>query len=505
MIAMKHQQNYQPPGGECKRHKQPLVIFCNERSCQFFVCSVCIVTKHQGHKVVDIQDKADEMMKQVKELATKSKKMSDIFTDQVKNMKEAKQKLKNTASKALDGLDRTRALLYQQVDDAIETYKATVDENQQKYNGEIEEDAKNIANKKSQLEECLQLANQVIHDEDPSNVIKQSQLMITKYKELSGLAEEQKDVKTSFQIISFLPQKHDDFKEEMVGKLVSHIENISMPSSGFMPTKATLIKSWLVDGVSVASSIEGDIYAGVKEDNIGYLKSFDSEGNEKMCVALGISEGVEGLACANINGHSMIVVAARSKHFIQIRKSCDGQLINSTELENVPAYNAVCITPNSNILSCDWFGSKVTEYQVNNMKIVQTGKCLHLPISRVRGLRHVIHDTRQLVIASSYSDYTILAVDYHTGDVVWRIDNPQCEGIAMRPAGITSDGEGHLFISDYSNKRVCMMTPDGKIHHTLVQNNEAACFHHQTWIPNQRKLVIRDNARLYMYHVSYEK
>ena len=439
------------------------------------------------------------MKKRVEELETKSEKMRDIFTKQIKGLEEAKAKLNSTESKSLEDLDTMKALLYQQVDDAVDSYKETVRTNKEKYQKQIEDDTKSIAKRKSKLEECSQLTEKIRNDDNPSNVITQSQLVIPQYKESTGLRGEYRAVKTSFETVSFLPETHDNFKEKIVGKLVSNPENISIPSSGCMPMKATLSTSWLVDGVSVASNIEGEVYSG-------NLKSFDLDGNEKMCVALGSSERVEGMACANINGHSMIVVAARNKHCIQIRKRNDGQLINSTELEKEPAFNAVCMTPNNKILSCDWSGSKVTEYQVNNMKMIKTGKCLHLPISRVRGLCHVLHDKRQLVIASSYSDYAILAVDYHTGDVVWRIDNPQCEGIAMRPAGITSDGEGHLFISDYSNKRVCMMTPDGKIHHTLLQNNEAACFYHQAWIPSQRKLVIRDNVgRLYVYHVSYEK
>ena len=94
----------------------------------------------------------------------------------------------------------------------------------------------------------------------------------------------------------------------------------------------------------------------------------------------------------------------------------------------------------------------------------------------------------------------VIGVDYHTGEVVWR----SC--LDYRPMGITHDGEGHLFISDHDNDRILMMTPDGKIHHTLLHHkNPASRFYHQAWIPDQRRLVVKDATyKIYLYDVSYE-
>ncbi len=71
--------------------------------------------------------------------------------------------------------------------------------------------------------------------------------------------------------------------------------------------------------------------------------------------------------------------------------------------------------------------------------------------------------------------------------------------------GITSDGRGNIFIADNTNKRICLMTADGKIHHTLLQNAHAAFFYHLTWIPALRKLIVKDQgSHLHVYDISYD-
>ncbi len=171
-----------------------------------------------------------------------------------------------------------------------------------------------------------------------------------------------------------------------------------------------------------------------------------------------------------------------------------------------PGHNAIAMTPDNKILVCSTNSTHsaiVIEFEVRNMKIVQTGKTWNLPIEGVRGLCHITHDTHQLVIATSCNEQ-IAAVDYHTGDVVWKKYRPVCEGIPITPRGITHDGEGHLFISDGKNRRIRIMTPDGEIHHSLLQNTNACYFYHLAWLPNQRRLVVKDNRQwLYLYDISY--
>ena len=494
---MKHQQTYREPRGECKKHRQPLVLFCNNQGCQIAVCSACIVTKHQGHKIIDIDKKAEDIKKEVRKLGEGSQKMKDIFSKQIKGLKEANGKLKRTETKTLDNLDRTRASLYQQVDDAIEEYKETTRKNRTKFQRQIEDQIINNEKRKAKLEECSRLAEQVLHDNNPSNVISQSQSIISQYHVAGSVTSADNKTKNYYETMFFLPARHGHFAKDIVGNLVSNVEIIHM-----MPVKAMIFKSVQVYDSAyscIAYGGEGEIYTNAYGYNKRFIKSFNIDGIERMCIDLGNSEEVRGLACAYISGQEILIVTTEKS--IQIRKCNNGQLIHSLALQWKPGFNTVCITPNNKILVSNYFesNSKVIEYQIKNRRIVETGKSLDIPVrGLVQGLVHITHDRRQLVIADLTVVGSIVALDYQTGHQVWRIDDPTCEGQEISPAGITSDGEGHLFISDY-NGRVCLMTPDGIIHNTLLKHD--MCLYHQAWMSDQRRLVLRDYKNFHVCDV----
>ncbi len=563
IIAIKHQQNKKQPEGECKKHQQLLVLFCDEQGCQITVCSTCIITKHQGHKFIDINDKAENIKKEVREFEKGSQKMKDLFNQQLQSLKEAHEKFKNGETKTLNDLDRTRASLYQQVNNVIEGYKETTKKNGQKLQKEMAVNMKNIEERKAKLEECSQLAERVFNDTDANTVITQCQFMISQYRELERAVGSDSKIKTQFEAVCFFPSKHENFAEDTVGKMMSNVEHINMPGlmipvkattrSGadnkiktfqkmspfpkrqgtltvemvgklasnvenislhrsMMPVKATIVKSVIAStGCSIACNEEGQIYTYVNK-NISHsmssdIKSFDIDGNELMSIDLGNNQRVSGLTCAYVSGQSILVVTTANS--IQIRNCQNGRLIHSLALGWEPGQNTVCITQDNNILVANYSESDtfVTEYQVKNMKIVETERpYMHIPVMYVHGLCHVTHVSQQLIVASSPRSSMIVALDYHSGDVVWRIDDPTSEGLKIDlRSGLSSDGKGHLFISDSRIGRVYLMTSDGKIHHALLKHMERANFYHQAWISCQRKLVVRDDRYFHVCDVSYEE
>ncbi len=301
--------------------------------------------------------------------------------------------------------------------------------------------------------------------------------------------------------------------EQVRGRLATEENRTSMLSlfARRIPVKGTLVKSCTAGGYSVASSVEGDIHvleSGAYNDSYKCpynVRTFDQDGEEKYSVNIGEYHDVKGLASARIDGADMIVLSTHDS--IDIRQRDDGKLIDSLYLSGFkPARNAICMTPNNNILVCS-SESKVIECEIKDMKIIKTEKFLNVRVESVYGLCYTTYDNRELVIATWYVNHGnrgLIAVDYETGDVVWRKDHPACDGIEIGPMDTIDDGEGNLFLSDSDNNRICMMTPDGKIHHSLLQNKDASRFYHQAWIPGQKRLVVKDNHMLYMYDISYE-
>ncbi len=484
-------------------------------------------------------------------------------------------------SAALYDLDNKRDELYQKVKEAVEAYKTEVIQNQQKYLKEAQEKKNEIETRKAVMIECFKETDQFMNNENPIDIIHYSKDILLSVEESVKVGEGFNSF-PSYETKLFQPQNHNNFIEQVVGKIVTEMINmpvhpiwkmpvkatlakplqtgstdgcsvagsvklfqphnhdnhdnlngqvagklvteknmINMPglATRKMPVKGTLVKSWQTKGAqggySVAGGIEGDIHVVTGDGyNLGlhpyYLETFDQEGNRKKCIDIDIGQyyGIRGLVSVHINDMDMIVLSAG--YSVEIIQSHDGKLIDSLPSRHgfEPYYNApnaICMTPDNKILVCSCNG-KVMEFEVRNMKIVQTEKTLYLRITDVRGLCHVTYDNRQLVIATSYRDQQITAVDYHTRDVVWQQDNPVCEGIPMTPMGITHDGEGNLFISDSKNRRICLMTPDGEIHHSLLQNTNAFDFWHLAWLPDQRRLVVKDREQgLYLYDISFDQ
>ena len=46
---------------QCLKHFLPLHLFCDNEDCQVQICSSCAPVKHNGHKLVDMEDKAVEL------------------------------------------------------------------------------------------------------------------------------------------------------------------------------------------------------------------------------------------------------------------------------------------------------------------------------------------------------------------------------------------------------------------------------------------------------------
>ncbi len=426
---------------------------------------------------------------------------------------------------ALDDLDNKRDELYQKVKEAIEAYKTEVIKNQQKYLKEAQEKKDDIETRKAVMMECFKETDLFMNNENPIDIIHNSKDILLSVEESVKVGKGKKSFQ-SYKTKLFKPIIHNIFPEQVIGKLVTEKKMINMSGIAIwkmhpvrpickMPVKGTLVKSWKTQsaGLSVAGGVEGDIYTatyGTCNDQglfPYYLETFDEEGYQKLFVTIEQYYYVKGLVSARINDMDMIVLSTYNPPSIQIRKSHDGKLIDSLPLAFEPAYNTICMTPDNNILVCSDNG-KVIECHVQNLKLVQTGKTLNLHNTDVRGLCHVTHDNLQLVIATSCTAYhqQITAVDYHTSAVVWKKNKPLCEGKPISPMAITHDGAGHLFVSDFENRRIFIMTPDGGIHHSMLQNTNADYFYHLAWLHDRKRLVVKDEKRgLYLYDISYEQ
>ncbi|XP_022101346.1 uncharacterized protein LOC110984981 [Acanthaster planci] len=54
---------------QCEQHKHALSVFCDREGCQRAMCLVCVTTAHQGHRVIDLDQKSSEVKEELQSLA----------------------------------------------------------------------------------------------------------------------------------------------------------------------------------------------------------------------------------------------------------------------------------------------------------------------------------------------------------------------------------------------------------------------------------------------------
>ena len=85
----------------CKKHKEAEKLFCRAEECRRPICARCQNAFHEGHYVVDLKD----------EVKDNQKSLLAKIDDQMKNLKECKEKLIDTKQELCNNLDRNMARL----------------------------------------------------------------------------------------------------------------------------------------------------------------------------------------------------------------------------------------------------------------------------------------------------------------------------------------------------------------------------------------------------------
>ncbi len=85
---------------ECPKHKgQPLILFCDEKQCQMMVCGACLRTKHhRDHNMVELNEKAEEIKKQLQEFNKDGQKIKDDFNGKITTINEVIENINTTTS-----------------------------------------------------------------------------------------------------------------------------------------------------------------------------------------------------------------------------------------------------------------------------------------------------------------------------------------------------------------------------------------------------------------------
>ena len=104
-------------GDMCQKHKQHLVLFCNDKDCQEQICSACVLVKHKDHNIMDLTSKADEVRGKMADRKEKARDISLLLGNYLAELNSVEDRINKETSENLDKVDETCERLHKRIQD----------------------------------------------------------------------------------------------------------------------------------------------------------------------------------------------------------------------------------------------------------------------------------------------------------------------------------------------------------------------------------------------------
>ena len=86
---------------QCLKHFLPLHLFCDNEECQVQICSSCAPVKHNGHKLVDIEDKAVQLKANMKNTSERVREISLALGAHIDQLNKGAEKVEKATTETL--------------------------------------------------------------------------------------------------------------------------------------------------------------------------------------------------------------------------------------------------------------------------------------------------------------------------------------------------------------------------------------------------------------------
>ena len=126
---------------KCAEHNKDEMFFCREKGCQQAICPSCLPAKHLGHKVVEIQEKKQQIL----EVAMmKAENVSQILDQKIKKVKNTQRHTIKKAQTNIHKLQKKKEEVMEKFDQMIKQAEDQMQEMNTATNGEIDAMAENL-------------------------------------------------------------------------------------------------------------------------------------------------------------------------------------------------------------------------------------------------------------------------------------------------------------------------------------------------------------------------
>ncbi len=543
----------------CDKHKLPLVIFCNEQSCQSIVCHTCVLLKHRDHKVMELSEKVQAIKQEFDTIWNATEKAVENDTAHVLQLNEVLREIFRSAGDAVDKIQAEKKKMITAIEKEAEEHIRRVYEIQENETEQVNQALNDVSARIVKLDETKNLVTKVKSEDNIHEISTQYAIVKQLFHECFRKIEDAPDRKKYYNTASFnvadvnvlqnpvmgnVSSKRNETQHELIKDSISvspdrnYIGNGSETGNVVGTIQARSrngtnqeiivrkVKSWVYNDIFegpngwsirlLCSSPTGLIYTAAGEK----IQAFDLDGNQKMEMDVGYR--VCGMICYHNNGVDMLVLKNRTK--MELR---DGNTCSFLDEVYIPNMNqsgiggGYCQDSPSTVLvgakmGKDLWGWKLVQCRIDGESITKGNKEIEVSLQEVRDITITRTDdrmdNRKLVVATGSENrtYCIIAIDYEIGYTLWKTKPADFRVEELTPRTVCSNGR-NLFVSDRHSRRVVVMDSYGKMHGAICSDFLGRC-HWVTCIPDKNKLVVsidynedHDEAQdcIHVYDIKY--
>ena len=503
---------------QCLKHFLPLHLFCDNEECQVQICSSCAPVKHNGHKLVDIEDKAVQLRSNMANTRERAREISLALGAHLEELNRVLEKVNKTTSENLDAVDNTREELHKKIQELhkkvqteTEDQKMKLLQNQKKELAKLNKAKEEALHSKTlfdglymDVEKLMTLSNNEIVQ---INETLENSFLKLKMNEVRG---KKYDAETNI-ILHDKPQSITQLKFEDTGKLrteplaikppsiIKEIkEQLFIPETKLLRTIDTELEEWTKIKMCVSNDGHVVLSGKIKDENL--LHCFNTNGDHLWQVKMGKADNnIKGLASSPNNEHFFLAMNRR----IEMRNVSDGQKICEHDVD-FSCGHLFCSSDNMLlVINKDYTPLKLVKFDVKCEPVAcleTLNEVVETNLNNLFGYTMLNCINKQLLIVTSWQENTIKAIDYLTGNTEWSTTG-EYEGKKIKPHEVCCDDIGNLYIADGTNNRVFLVSPEGKIKQRVIDTPNATF-----WIgfTEANRLVINvqsDKQKLHVYQV----
>ncbi len=226
LIRDKHTSMHTMKQDECKEHKLPLIMFCDNAACQQLICQRCFFLKHRNHEIKDLPEKQGELEKQLDEMIKLAQDAMTKYTTQIEKCNDVINEINKVAEVALEKIEETKNKMIGNVVQQTAELMVQVREQQQREIKTMNETLNLVEGKKAKVVKILMPIGQAKTKSNIQDMVENQSVMEQLYEESLWTDEDTKKCSQHYQTCNFVANNAIMSEMQPVGKVTYKVSKL---------------------------------------------------------------------------------------------------------------------------------------------------------------------------------------------------------------------------------------------------------------------------------------